>query len=188
MKYDPSTKEVSVVIDGFYFANGIALSKDEDYVIVCESWKFRCRKYWLEGEKKGQLEIFIDNLPGGPDNINIAPDGNFWISLIKMNATGVQALHNCSDNKILLAAYPELIGLLIPMGITAPATAVKVTTDGEIIMEYSDPNATYISFVTSSLEYEGNLYMASTNANFLRKLPLDSNGKLPFNSKLYSLV
>ncbi|MEJ4834268.1 SMP-30/gluconolactonase/LRE family protein, partial [Enterococcus faecium] len=142
MKYDPSTKEVSVVIDGFYFANGIALSKDEDYVIVCESWKFRCRKYWLEGEKKGQLEIFIDNLPGGPDNINIAPDGNFWISLIKMNATGVQALQNCSENKILLAAYPELIGLLIPMGITAPATAVKVTTDGEIIMEYSDPNAT----------------------------------------------
>ena len=46
--------------------------------------RFRCLKYWLKGERKGRTETFIDNLPNGPDNINLAPDGSFWIALIKV--------------------------------------------------------------------------------------------------------
>lgn len=46
--------------------------------------RFRCLKYWLEGENKGKTEIFVDNLPGGPDNINLAPDGSFWIALLEV--------------------------------------------------------------------------------------------------------
>lgn len=46
--------------------------------------RFRCLKYWLKGEMKGKTEIFIDNLPGAPDNINLAPDGSFWIALIEV--------------------------------------------------------------------------------------------------------
>ena len=52
-----------------------------DYVLCI---RFRCLKYWLEGERKGRTETFIDNLPGGPDNVNLAPDGSFWIALIKV--------------------------------------------------------------------------------------------------------
>ncbi|KAK3213372.1 hypothetical protein Dsin_018078 [Dipteronia sinensis] len=50
------------------FANGVTLSREEDYLVVCETWK--CLKYWLKGETKGETEIFVQNLPGGPDNIN----------------------------------------------------------------------------------------------------------------------
>lgn len=39
LKYDPSSNTTTLVADGFYFANGVALSRDEDYVVVCESWK-----------------------------------------------------------------------------------------------------------------------------------------------------
>ena len=46
--------------------------------------RFRCLKYWLKGETKGQTEIFVENLPAGPDNINLAPDGSFWIALIQV--------------------------------------------------------------------------------------------------------
>lgn len=41
--------------------------------------RFRCLKYWLKDEIRGKTEVFIDNLPGAPDNINLAPDGSFWI-------------------------------------------------------------------------------------------------------------
>lgn len=41
-------------------------------------------KYWVEGDLKGQTEIFIENLPGCPDNINLAPDGSFWIALLEV--------------------------------------------------------------------------------------------------------
>ena len=37
-----------------------------------------------EGNGKGETEIFIDNLPGGPDNIYLAPDGSFWIALLQV--------------------------------------------------------------------------------------------------------
>lgn len=39
LKYDPSTGETSMVLDGLCFANGVALSKDEDYLVVCETWR-----------------------------------------------------------------------------------------------------------------------------------------------------
>ncbi|KAK9190385.1 hypothetical protein WN943_018990 [Citrus x changshan-huyou] len=51
-----------------------------------------------------------------PDNINLVPDGSFWIALIKMNHTGVTAIQNCSEKWELLDAYPGLISLLLPMG------------------------------------------------------------------------
>jgi sugar lactone lactonase YvrE len=40
LKYDPSTSKVSVVLDNLAFANGVALSQDETFIIVCESWKY----------------------------------------------------------------------------------------------------------------------------------------------------
>ncbi|KAH9769113.1 Str synth domain-containing protein [Citrus sinensis] len=129
LKYDPKSNQTTVLQEGFYFANGIALSKDEDFVVVCESWKFRCRRYWLKGE---------------PDNINLVPDGSFWIALIKMNQTDVTAIQNCSENWELLDAYPGLISLLLPMG-----------SDGAV-------------------EFEGNLHLASLQSYFIGKLPLDA--------------
>lgn len=46
--------------------------------------RFRCLKYWLKGEDKGKTEIFVENLPGGPDNIKLAPDGSFWIAVLQV--------------------------------------------------------------------------------------------------------
>lgn len=36
IKYDPKTKSSSVLIDNLHFANGVQLSKDEDFVMVAE--------------------------------------------------------------------------------------------------------------------------------------------------------
>lgn len=47
--------------------------------------RFRCLKYWLKEEIKGQTEIFVDNLTAAPDNIKLAPDGSFWIALVEVS-------------------------------------------------------------------------------------------------------
>jgi len=39
LKYDPSTKRTSVVLSDLAFANGVALSPDEDFLVVCETWR-----------------------------------------------------------------------------------------------------------------------------------------------------
>lgn len=50
--------------------------------------RFRCLRYWLKGEKRGKTEIFVENLPGAPDNINLAPDGSYWIALLQVSILG----------------------------------------------------------------------------------------------------
>ncbi|KAL9444857.1 hypothetical protein AB3S75_017947 [Citrus x aurantiifolia] len=172
LRYDPSSKQASIVLEGLYFANGVALSKHGDFVVVCESWKFRCIKHWLKLGDKRDREIFIENLPGGPDNINLAPDGSFWISLIKMNSSAVETVHSSKNRKQLLEEHPELMNQLMSTGKGAAANVVKVSANGSIIREFNDPNAKNISFVTSALEFHGNLYLASINSNFIGKLPL----------------
>lgn len=39
-------------------------------------------KHWLAGPKAGTTELLIDNLPGMPDGMQRASDGNFWITLV----------------------------------------------------------------------------------------------------------
>lgn len=81
--YDPKEKTTSVVVKNLRFANGVALSKSEDYLLYCESTLARVTKLWLKGSKKGKSEVFIDNLPGLPDNIHRNKAGDrFYLCLL----------------------------------------------------------------------------------------------------------
>ncbi|KAK9213004.1 hypothetical protein WN943_002389 [Citrus x changshan-huyou] len=96
--------------------------------------------------------------------------------LLKVTENGVTVLasHVKGSNlrKQLLEEHPELINQLMSTGKGAAAKVVKVSANGSIIREFNDPNAKNISFVTSALEFQGNLYLASINSNFIGKLPL----------------
>ncbi|KAG7163462.1 Adipocyte plasma membrane-associated protein-like 2 [Homarus americanus] len=39
-------------------------------------------RYWLKGTKAGQTEVFVDRLPGIPDNIRDKEDGGYYVSLV----------------------------------------------------------------------------------------------------------
>ncbi|OMO91784.1 Six-bladed beta-propeller, TolB-like protein [Corchorus olitorius] len=170
LKYDPSMEETSIVLDGLYFANGVALSKDEDYLVVCETFRFRCLKYWLKGESKGETEIFIENLPAAPDNINLAPDGSFWIALIQVIYEGTEFVHTSKVLKQIIANFPKLINYI--NGATKRAAVINVGANGNILKRFGDPNGTVMSFVTSALEFDDHLYLGSLNTDFVGKLPL----------------
>ncbi|KAF5194388.1 Strictosidine synthase-like [Thalictrum thalictroides] len=173
LMYNPSTKDTSILLDNLCFANGVALSKDQDFIVVCETWKFRCLKYFLEGDNKGKTEVFVDNLPGGPDNIKLAPDGSFWIALLEMRLNGLEFVHKSKVAKHFLAAFPKLIELL--KGVYKKAMVVNVGSDGKIVNKLDDSNGKVMSFVTSVLEYDGHIYLGSLNTNFIGKLQLDNS-------------
>ncbi|KAK7328800.1 hypothetical protein VNO77_22922 [Canavalia gladiata] len=170
LKYDPNTNETVIVLDDLAFANGVALSKDEDYLIVCETWKYRCIRHWLKGSNKGTTDTFIDNLPGGPDNINLAPDGSFWIALLQLTSEGLEFVHYSKITKHLLASFPRLINLV--NGVKKKAIVVNVAPNGKIIRKFDDDDGKMITFVTSAMEFEGHLYLGNLNSNFIGKLPL----------------
>lgn len=78
--YDTQTKETTLLLDSLHFANGIALNKDESYLLVNETAAYQIVKYWLKGPKAGQHEVFIDNLPGFPDNLSFNGEDIFWVA------------------------------------------------------------------------------------------------------------
>ncbi|XP_054805496.1 protein STRICTOSIDINE SYNTHASE-LIKE 4-like [Prosopis cineraria] len=168
LKYNPFSNETSVVLDNLKFANGVALSKDEGYLVVCETWKLRCLRHWLKGEKKGNTQIFIDNLPGGPDNIHLAPDGSFWVALVPKPAFVLSSSSKLL--KHLMASFPKLISVVAPP--IKKASVANVGNDGEIIQILDDEEGKVMSLVTSAFEFDGYLYLADLNSNFIAKLPL----------------
>ena len=64
------------------FANGIAVDKNGEFVLVVETGSYRIHKYWLKGEKVGSSEVLIENLPGFPDNLNHGLNGTFWVGIV----------------------------------------------------------------------------------------------------------
>lgn len=64
------------------FANGVVLSDDESYVLVAETMKSRIVKYNLKGPKAGKQEIFIEGLPGVPDNLVSDGHGGILVTMI----------------------------------------------------------------------------------------------------------
>ncbi|GJW23573.1 zinc finger BED domain-containing protein RICESLEEPER 2-like protein [Tanacetum coccineum] len=170
LKYDPSTKETSLVLDGLYFANGVTISSDQEFLVVCETWKLRCLKYWLKEEMRGKVDIFIDNLPGFPDNIKVAPDGSFWIAILQFTSSRLNFVHSSKVIKHLLALFPKL---LEQVKVTdRRAMALNVGSDGTIIKRLDDPTGQVVAFVTSVLEFDGNLYLGTLKNDYIGKVPL----------------
>ncbi|KAG5679180.1 hypothetical protein PVAND_008769 [Polypedilum vanderplanki] len=79
--FDRKTEKLTVLLDNLWFANGVVLSPNEDFVVVAETHASRAQKYWLKGEKKGQSEAFVEGLPGIPDNL-IGDEDGVWIALV----------------------------------------------------------------------------------------------------------
>jgi len=80
-RYDPKNGQTTLLLDGLFFANGVAMGPDDGFVLVNESWRSQVRRYWLKGPKAGQNDVFIGQLPGIPDGISHTEDGRFRLAL-----------------------------------------------------------------------------------------------------------
>ncbi|MBB4689394.1 SMP-30/gluconolactonase/LRE family protein [Amycolatopsis jiangsuensis] len=73
--------EITLIADGLQFANGVALPPDESFVAVAETGAGRIARVWLHGDRAGERDLLIDDLPGLPDNIATGSDGLIWIAV-----------------------------------------------------------------------------------------------------------
>jgi len=69
LKYDQKTKMNTVLVKNIHFANGLEMSDDESFLIISETGRYRVLKYYLKGPNAGNTEVFVDGLPGMPDNV-----------------------------------------------------------------------------------------------------------------------
>lgn len=72
--------EIDTLARGLQFANGVALAPDESFVTVAETGSRRLRRIRLDGREAGNDEVFLDDLPGYPDNTSTGSDGLIWVT------------------------------------------------------------------------------------------------------------
>lgn len=166
LRYDPATKETTVLLDDLHFANGVALSKNEDFLLVNETYRFRTIRYWLKGEQYGTSEVFLDNLPGYPDNITSNGAGTFWLALFTVRNPQADSLAPKPFMKSVLAKLPSF---LWPKP-QRYAFVIKLDESGKILDSLQDPSGKHLYEVTSAFERDGYLYLGSLHNDRIGKI------------------
>jgi sugar lactone lactonase YvrE len=168
LTYDPATGEVRVLLEGLYFANGVALSPEEDFVLINETYRYKITRYWLKGPNAGTHEIFVDNLPGFPDNISVSKNGTFWVALFTIRNEAADKLHPFPTRKNLLAKVPPgLWPKPKPYGLV-----IELDAEGNIIQSLHDPTGENLKEITSAQEYGDYLYLGSLHNDRIGKYKL----------------
>ncbi|KAL8230763.1 hypothetical protein R6Q57_000541 [Mikania cordata] len=81
LRYNPHTRQVSVLLSGLSGGGGPAVSSDGTFVLVPEFSGNRISKYWLAGPKANTVELLLNNI-GNPNKIKRAERfGEFWVAL-----------------------------------------------------------------------------------------------------------
>lgn len=163
--YDPTTGQVKVLLKNLFFANGLALSQQEDFVLINETYRYRIIRYWLKGPKAGRQELFIDNLPGFPDNITSNRKGVFWLALFTVRNAAVDKLHPHPFLKAQLSKLPKLFWPKPkPYGLV-----LALDEQGQITQSLHEPTGKHLKEITSAREYGGVLYLGSLHNDRIGK-------------------
>jgi sugar lactone lactonase YvrE len=146
LSYHPDNGQIKVLLSDLYFANGVALSQQEDFLLVNETYRYRIIRYWLKGPKAGTQDIFIDNLPGFPDNISSNGKGRFWLALFTVRNDLLDTLHAFPFLKAQMSKLPKALWPKPePYGLV-----LALNEQGHITQSLHDPSGEHLKEITSA--------------------------------------
>jgi len=168
LKYDPLSDTTTELLGDLQFANGIAFGPSEDYLLVAETGAYRIMRYWLVGPQKGTAEVFMDNLPGLPDNINYDGEGVFWVALY----TPRNALLDWLADKPWLRKVVYKVPAFLQPKPAHHAFVLGVNPEGEVLYNLQDDASSAFAPVTSVRRYGKHLYLGSLTQPAIGRLVL----------------
>jgi ribose transport system permease protein len=169
--YDPRTNKTHTVLRNLIFPNGVVLASDLESILFAESWNCSIKRYWFGGSKTGKTEVVIRDLPGYPDNINRASDGNYWLALMGMRSPAFDlAMRKPAFRRRMSKQLPgdEWLAPNINTG-----CIVKFNERGEILDALWDLGGENHPMITSMREHRGYLYIGGISNNRIGRLKLD---------------
>jgi ribose transport system permease protein len=169
--YDPRTGATRTIIHKLVFANGVCMSKDGCSFFFAESWTCSISRYYFDGPKRGSVEPLIANLPGYPDNINRASDGNYWAALLGMRTPALDLALTMPEFRRRMArrVAPEL--WLYPNINTG--CVIKFDENGRILESLWDLGGENHPMITSMREHKGYLYLGGVSNNRIGRYKID---------------
>lgn len=162
--FDPVTGSTDQLLDDLNYANGVAISEDDSFIVLAETSGYRVLRYWLTGERAGTHEVLLENLPGFPDNLKTGAGGRFWVGLA---APRNALLDKLSGRPWLRKVVQRLPASLRPKAVPS-SHVVAFDGDGQILMNLQDPEARFPT-LTGVLETRRSLYLTTL---FGHRLPV----------------
>jgi sugar lactone lactonase YvrE len=147
LSYNINTGVTSLLLDNLYFANGVALSNDESFLLVNETAASRVRRYWLTGPNSGQSGVFVNinqNSSWYPDNITHNDESLFWVATIYGPVLGLdengQIIYRLNFNSNLLTENTSAIQYndTLYLGSVQDSHIGKIPIPTEILLSNSE--------------------------------------------------
>jgi len=169
LEHDPVGGKTRVVARGLSFANGIALSEDQQWLFVAETGRYRVWKLAaaaaaldLGQGASAQAQVLLDALPGYPDNLMRGQEGRIWMGFTKPRNPVVDSM---ADKPWLRSMTLRLPRALWP--IPKPyGHVIAFTEDGRVVADLQDPSGRYPE-TTAVTETADRLYVHSLHAKVL---------------------
>ncbi len=168
IEFDPATGKSRLVATGLSFANGVALSADEQSLFVSETGKFRLWKIAVAangvhvGQTSKLASVVLDNLPGYPDNVMRGLDGKIWLGLAKPRNATVDGMAGKPWLRKLTLRLPRALWPIPP----AYGHVLAITEDGTVVADLQDPSGE-VPETTGITETRDRLYVQSLHAHGL---------------------
>ena len=168
LEYDPASRATRVVVHGLSFANGVALSQDEQTLFVNETGKYRVWKVAVVANQldvtqgSPQATVLFDNLPGYPDNLMRGQDGRIWLGMSGPRSPNVDAMAGKPFLRALTLRLPRALWPLPkPYG-----HVFAFTEDGRVTADLQDPSGAYPE-TTGLTETADRLYVQNLHLKVL---------------------
>jgi len=158
LAYDRDSGETTVELSGLGFANGVVPGPDGESLLVTETSRYRVTRYWHRGDRAGEHEQIATNLPGFPDNIDVADDGTYWVAIPNLRDSMVDFLHEQPWLARQLGKLPA--AAMGALDIEPYGLVLRMTADGEVVESLHDPTGGVFG-ITSATSHEGALYLGS---------------------------
>ncbi|NEW92561.1 SMP-30/gluconolactonase/LRE family protein [Rhodopseudomonas sp. BR0M22] len=169
--YDPNSNTTRTVLRGLKFPNGIAIASDRQSILFAETFGCSIKRYWFDGPKSGKVEVVMDNLPGYPDNINLASDGNYWLALVGMRSPALDLAWRMPDFRRRMGKRLPVDEWLFPNINTG--CVVKFNEQGQILESFWDLGGVNHPMITSMREHRGHLYLGGIANNRIGRFKLE---------------
>jgi sugar lactone lactonase YvrE len=179
IEFDATTAATRIIANGLCFPNGVALSDDEQSVLVAETGTYRIlrisRAANVVDAKKSLAErdqlvtVLFDNLPGVPDNLTRTQHGRYWVGFTKPRAAMVDRLAAWPLVREITARLPRFMWPVPP----DYGHVMAFDSAGRVVQDLQDPAAN-LPGTCGVTENGGRLYLQSPYAPALGILDLTS--------------
>lgn len=170
--HDLRTRQSADLFGELYFANGIAVGPNDEWLLVAETGAYRITRFWLKGPKAGTREIFVDNLPGFPDNISFNGRDRIWVALPNPRDPALDAMARWPVLRSMIANLPGRLQGAVSTHGRPQAFVLGFDLEGRLIANLQYQGEDAFAPIMSVEEHGPWLYFGSLTQSSIARLPL----------------